>query len=86
MIPQVISSVAMSASMGLGASWKTVLVFWTVESVFYMAQWEEYHTGTLNWSNGNFGVTESQFVQMAFFMISAVFGKFFFFFFFLLKP
>lgn len=40
-----------------------------------MAQWEEYHTGTLNWSNGYVGVTESQFVQMTLFLVSALLGK-----------
>lgn len=51
-----------------------MMIFYIVEGVFYMAQWEEYHTGTLNWSNGYVGVTESQFLQMGLFLGSACFG------------
>jgi hypothetical protein len=51
-----------------------MLLFNNIELTFYLAQWEEYHTGTLNWSNGYFGVTESQFAQMIIFLMSAAFG------------
>ncbi|GMH86381.1 hypothetical protein TrST_g5551 [Triparma strigata] len=34
-------------------------------NVFFLAQWEEYHTGTLNTNNGYFGLTEGQLAQIA---------------------
>jgi hypothetical protein len=51
-----------------------MLLFCNIELAFYLAQWEEYHTGTLNWSNGWFGVTESQLTQMLLFVLTGVFG------------
>jgi hypothetical protein len=51
-----------------------MLLFCNIELAFYLAQWEEYHTGTLNWSNGWFGVTESQLTQMLLFVMTGVFG------------
>ena len=72
--PQVLCSVAMAASLGAGPTANAMMIFYIVEGVFYMAQWEEYHTGTLNWSNGYVGVTESQFLQMGLFLGSACFG------------
>ena len=65
---------AMAASLGAGPTANAMVIFYVVEGVFYMAQWEEYHTGTLNWSNGFVGVTESQFLQMGLFLGAAVFG------------
>ena len=65
---------AMAASLGAGPTANAMMIFYIVEGVFYMAQWEEYHTGTLNWSNGYVGVTESQFLQMGLFLGSACFG------------
>jgi hypothetical protein len=53
---------------------QTMLLFCNIELAFYLAQWEEYHTGTLNWSNGWFGVTESQLTQMLLFVLTGIFG------------
>ena len=58
----------------LCSSNQTMLLFCNVELAFYLAQWEEYHTGTLNWSNGWFGVTESQLTQMLLFCMTGIFG------------
>lgn len=66
---------AMSAALGVGPTSYAMTIFSVVEGVFYMAQWEEYHTGTLNWSNGWVGVTESQLFQMGLFLASALFGE-----------
>lgn len=74
-VVKVLCSVAMAASLGAGPTANAMVIFYIVEGVFYMAQWEEYHTGTLNWSNGYVGVTESQFLQMGLFLGSACFGK-----------
>ncbi|CAM9870557.1 unnamed protein product [Pylaiella littoralis] len=72
---KVLCSVAMCATLGTGPTPSAMVIFCIVEGVFYMAQWEEYHTGTLNWSNGYMGVTESQLVQMGLFVVTACFGK-----------
>ncbi|CAN0027755.1 unnamed protein product [Choristocarpus tenellus] len=74
-IVKLLCSIAIAASMRMGSSWKTMLVFCMIEGVFYFAQWEEYHTGTLNWSNGLFGVTESQYLQMFILLAAAAFGE-----------
>lgn len=66
---------AMCATLGVGPTPEAMVLFCQVEGVFYMAQWEEYHTGTLNWSNGYMGVTESQLIQMGLFVITACFGE-----------
>jgi hypothetical protein len=34
-------------------------------NVFFLAQWEEYHTGELNTNNGYIGLSEGQFAQFA---------------------
>ncbi len=65
----------MCATLGVGPAPEAMILFCQVEGVFYMAQWEEYHTGTLNWSNGYMGVTESQLIQMGLFVITACFGE-----------
>lgn len=45
-----------------------------VQITFYLAQWEEYHTGTMSCGNGYFGVTEGQFVLMLIHLVSAMWG------------
>eukprot|EP00752_Nemacystus_decipiens_P011747 g10424.t1 len=72
---KVLCCVAMCAILGVGPTPNVMIIFCIVEGVFYMAQWEEYHTGTLQWSNGYMGVTESQLIQMALFVITAFFGQ-----------
>ena len=55
------------------SSWtilNTVLNF----NVFFLAQWEEYHTGQLNTNNGLFGLTEGQFAQFGMMFSVAVLG------------
>lgn len=65
----------MCATLAVGPTANVMTIFCIVEGVFYMAQWEEYHTGTLQWSNGYMGVTESQLIQMGLFVVTACFGK-----------
>ncbi|CAM9893218.1 unnamed protein product [Ectocarpus sp. 6 AP-2014] len=72
---KVLCFVAMCATLEVGPTPNVMILFCIVEGVFYMAQWEEYHTGTLNWSNGYMGVTESQVIQMGLFVVSAFFGQ-----------
>eukprot|EP00903_Cladosiphon_okamuranus_P014879 g13778.t1 len=72
---KVLCCVAMCAILGVGPTGNVMTIFCIVEGVFYMAQWEEYHTGTLQWSNGYMGVTESQLIQMGVFVVTACFGQ-----------
>lgn len=65
----------MCAILGTGPTANAMIIFCIVEGVFYMAQWEEYHTGTLQWSNGYIGVTESQLIQMGLFVVTACVGE-----------
>lgn len=65
----------MCAILGTGPTANVMTIFCIVEGVFYMAQWEEYHTGTLQWSNGYMGVTESQLIQMGLFVVTGCFGE-----------
>ena len=48
----------------------TVLNF----QVFFLAQWEEYHTGILKTNNGVFGLSEGQFAQFAMMGSVAILG------------
>ena len=41
---------------------------------FYLAQWQEYHTGVMNCGNGFFGVTEGQLTLVAVHLAAAFFG------------
>jgi len=45
-----------------GASWLPLATMHTLCLQFFTSQWEEYHTGILNISNGWLGVTEGQFI------------------------
>ena len=44
-------------------------------TVFYIANWAEHFTGVLVTAKGNVGVTEVQFVFMAFNVISGIYGE-----------
>merc|ERR1719215_1898635 len=49
--------------------------FWAMVAVmgsFFLAQWEEYHTGTLSAANDYYGVTEAQFTVMLVHIITAI--------------
>jgi len=45
-----------------------------LQSVFFMAQWQEYHTGVLTTSFGPVGVTETQFAAMALALAAGIVG------------
>merc|ERR1712157_205664 len=48
-----------------GASTLSVMGLAGLQTAFYMANWEEYHTGILETSVGPVGVTETQYSLMA---------------------
>jgi len=45
-----------------------------LQSVFFMAQWQEYHTGVLTTSFGPVGVSETQFAAMALALAAGIVG------------
>lgn len=55
----------------------TLAIYGAITSVsvsFYMAQWDEYHTGVMSCGNGWYGVTEGQLTLVAAHLITAVVG------------
>ncbi|CAH0476763.1 unnamed protein product [Peronospora belbahrii] len=58
----------------LGAGLFTYIALSSVSITFYLAQWEEYHTGVMSCGNGFFGVTEGQLVLVAVHLVAALFG------------
>ncbi|OQR96725.1 CDP-alcohol phosphatidyltransferase [Thraustotheca clavata] len=59
----------------LGPSHFSYATICSVSVSFYLAQWEEYHTGTMSCGNGYFGVTEGQLVLVFVHVWTAVFGS-----------
>jgi ethanolaminephosphotransferase len=60
--------------MQYGAGYHTILNTLFNFNCFFLAQWEEYHTGVLNINNGYFGLTEGQLAQMAMMLSVAILG------------
>jgi hypothetical protein len=61
-------------SLYLGPGWAQYSLLLGAGIVFYIAQWEEYHTGVLEL--GMINVTEMQFLTMFIHIVSGVLGKF----------
>ncbi|KAL6073945.1 Cholinephosphotransferase 1 [Balamuthia mandrillaris] len=62
---------------GIGGGWLPFALMSLATSAFFMAQWEQYHTGTLNL--GYIGVTEAQLLTMGIFVATAILGPEFWF-------
>ncbi|EQC34569.1 hypothetical protein SDRG_07894 [Saprolegnia diclina VS20] len=62
------------AALELGPSYAAYATICTVSVTFYLAQWEEYHTGTMSCGNGYFGVTEGQLVLVFVHLLTAAVG------------
>ena len=60
--------------MKVGATTPFFLYFTGVQTIFYLANWEEYHTDILRCSYGIFGLTECQLVIIGLIMIQALSG------------
>lgn len=58
----------------LGGSMYLIVIQMVIQFTFFVAQWEEHHTGTLLTQINNFGVTEVQFVGMAIAILPVLFG------------
>jgi ethanolaminephosphotransferase len=70
-----ITLVASVAGTLLGPTEKSMLILLPGVAVFYMYQWEEYHTCVLNVSaNGWYGVCESQLFMIGLFIICGIWG------------
>ncbi|CEG40626.1 cdp-alcohol phosphatidyltransferase [Plasmopara halstedii] len=63
-----------AATCQAGAGLRPYLALSSVSIAFYLAQWEEYHTGVMSCGNGYFGVTEGQLTLVAVHLSAAIFG------------
>ena len=66
------------ASLGLGFSWRSLLVLFISSWAFYLPTWEEYHTGVLYLGYIN-GPTEGLLMVISTIIISGIFGPSFWF-------
>ncbi|KAF1788898.1 Vacuolar protein sorting-associated protein 13, C-terminal [Phytophthora cactorum] len=57
-----------------GVGLRPYIALSSVSIAFYLAQWEEYHTGVMSCGNGFFGVTEGQLTLVAVHLVAAFFG------------
>jgi ethanolaminephosphotransferase len=67
----IFNMVSAAASLQLGATLRSYIALSSVAISFYLAQWEEYHTGTMSCGNGYYGVTEGQLTLIALHFITA---------------
>lgn len=68
-----VGSVALIGALGLGGSWRSLLVLFTAMTPFWYATWEEYQTGTMNLGPIN-GPSEGLFAVQLMYLVAAVFG------------
>ncbi|TMW66493.1 hypothetical protein Poli38472_004258 [Pythium oligandrum] len=70
----IINVLSAAATVQLGSEVLTYVAISSVSITFYMAQWEEYHTGVMSCGNGWYGVTEGQLTLVAVHLLTAVVG------------
>jgi ethanolaminephosphotransferase len=63
-----------AVSCRIGATWPAYVALTSVSISFYMAQWDEYHTGVMSCGNGYYGVTEGQLTLVGVHLITFVLG------------
>ncbi|KAG2524822.1 hypothetical protein BBO99_00005805 [Phytophthora kernoviae] len=63
-----------AATCQVGAGLLAYVALSSVSIAFYLAQWEEYHTGVMSCGNGFYGVTEGQLTLVAVHLVAAFFG------------
>lgn len=68
-----VSALTLASSLGLGATWKTVLLWATGSATFFAATWEEYYTKELNLPFIN-GPDEGLWICAVFHLTTALFG------------
>ncbi|KDO31047.1 hypothetical protein SPRG_19575 [Saprolegnia parasitica CBS 223.65] len=76
-ICNVFSNLAVGVAIGTGPTSGLLLLLSSTSVVFFLAQWEEYHTGTLRCGNGYVGVTEGLLLLMALHIVTAFLGHVF---------
>ncbi|KAL0591674.1 hypothetical protein ABG067_000816 [Albugo candida] len=64
-----------AATVQYGGGFGTFFLLSSLCITFYLAQWEEYHTGIMTCGNGVIGVTEGQFLLIGVHLIAVVFGN-----------
>lgn len=62
------------ATVQVGAGYRAFIALSSVSTAFYLAQWEEYHTGVMSCGNGWYGVTEGQLSLVLIHITAAVIG------------
>ncbi|GMF65341.1 unnamed protein product [Phytophthora lilii] len=63
-----------AATCQVGVGLRPYIALSSVSIAFYLAQWEEYHTGVMSCGNGFYGVTEGQLTLVAVHLAAAFFG------------
>lgn len=63
-----------AATCQAGAGLRPYIALSSVSIAFYLAQWEEYHTGVMSCGNGFYGVTEGQLTLVAVHLAAAFIG------------
>lgn len=63
-----------AATVQVGPGFRAFLVLSSVSTTFYLAQWEEYHTGVMSCGNGWYGVTEGQLSLVMIHIMTAIIG------------
>jgi ethanolaminephosphotransferase len=58
----------------VGPGYRALIVLSSVSTTFYLAQWEEYHTGVMSCGNGWYGVTEGQLSLVMIHIMTAIIG------------
>nr|CCA20429.1 CDPalcohol phosphatidyltransferase putative [Albugo laibachii Nc14] len=69
------TAISAAATVQFGGGFGTFFLLSSLCTTFYLAQWEEYHTGIMTCGNGVIGVTEGQFLLIGVHLIAAVFGS-----------
>ena len=64
----------MITSLQLAHEWRSVLSMMYVFIPWWMAHWEEYHTGVMSYGNGLWGVTEANYAVVALHLYTYVLG------------
>lgn len=64
----------MMISLQLKHEWKAIVGIMYVFTPFWLAHWEEYHTGVMVYGTGNWGVTEANYTVVGVHYITALLG------------
>lgn len=68
--------VNMITSLQLGHEWRTIVSMVYVCIPWWMAHWEEYHTGVMSYGNGLWGVTEANYAVVALHLYTFALGPY----------